>query len=277
MPARRLTLPPKTCTICHSTFTRGEREPTDRYRKRMTCGAACLSELKRRASRRANARTVPPPRACVVCGQPFHRHEREQLQHFMKRRTCSQACKGRLISRARRARPVKVTGRRRLDLGPKKCLVCGSTFRRRDGECTTNFRARRTCSPACTREVRRASVLKATRAMQRQAAERRAQKAKAKAPAKKPAKAAPVKAPRPPQPATAPRKPAPPIPVPQAEPTQRWQPPQRHEPIRLQPLGEPCPDHPGEVIGVFGCPACNAGRKWRERGQIAHVGIGSRP
>src|SRR5690606_38376362 len=158
-----------------------------------------------------------------------------------------------------------------------------STFRRRDGESASNFRARRTCSPECTREVRRASVLKATRAMQRQAAERRAQKAKAKAPAKrKPAKAAPVKAPRPPQPVTAPRKPAPPIPVPQAEPAQRWQPPTRGkygETPRMIPDGpvQYCPVHPNDTIGVYGCPACRAGENWRKRGQIAHVGVGSRP
>ena len=56
-----------------------------------------------------------------------------------------------------------------------------------------------------------------------------------------------------------------------------WQPPPRHEPIRLQPLGEPCPNHPGEVIGTYGCPACNAGKRWLERGQVAQVGAGSRP
>lgn len=41
--------------------------------------------------------------------------------------------------------------------------------------------------------------------------------------------------------------------------------------------GEECPHHPGEKVGAFGCPACNAGRRWRERGQIAKVTIGSRP
>jgi len=159
-----------------------------------------------------------------------------------------------------RARPAVET---------RTCTVCGEEFTRNAGERLNNFRRRRTCGRGeCMRES--ISRNRAGKAVTRRAQE-------AKAPAKKPAKAAPVKAPRPPQPATAPRKPAPPIPVPQAEPTQRWQPPQRHEPIRLQPVGEPCPEHPGEVIGVFGCPACVAGRKWRERGQVAHVGVGSRP
>lgn len=34
---------------------------------------------------------------------------------------------------------------------------------------------------------------------------------------------------------------------------------------RVQPLGEPCEKHPSDVIGFFGCPACNAGARWAKR------------
>lgn len=34
---------------------------------------------------------------------------------------------------------------------------------------------------------------------------------------------------------------------------------------RVQPLGEPCPIHPSNTIGAFGCPACNAGGRWAKR------------
>lgn len=34
---------------------------------------------------------------------------------------------------------------------------------------------------------------------------------------------------------------------------------------RVKPLGEPCPTHPGNTIGAFGCPACNAGQRWATR------------
>lgn len=34
---------------------------------------------------------------------------------------------------------------------------------------------------------------------------------------------------------------------------------------RVQPLGEPCPVHPSNTIGAFGCPACNAGQRWATR------------
>src|SRR5690606_34922728 len=80
--------------------------------------------------------------------------------------------------------------------------------------------------------------------------------------------------------------PDPPPPEPEPEPAPKAQaaphrgtrePSARHDPIRLAAIGDECPRHPGEVIGAFGCPACNAGRRWRERGQIAKVGIGSRP
>lgn len=32
---------------------------------------------------------------------------------------------------------------------------------------------------------------------------------------------------------------------------------------RMVTLGTPCPKHPGEHIGVFGCPACRAAEAWR--------------
>lgn len=40
---------------------------------------------------------------------------------------------------------------------------------------------------------------------------------------------------------------------------------QKREYPRVQPLGEPCPIHPSNTIGAFGCPACNAGQRWATR------------
>lgn len=34
---------------------------------------------------------------------------------------------------------------------------------------------------------------------------------------------------------------------------------------RVTPLGQPCEKHPGNTIGMFGCPACNAGQRWADR------------
>ena len=75
---------------------------------------------------------------------------------------------------------------------------------------------------------------------------------------------APAEAPAPP-PAEALDEPA------AAAPRFAWRPP-RHEPIRLEPIGEPCPHHPGEAIGTYGCPACNAGARWRARARAAQAG-----
>lgn len=39
----------------------------------------------------------------------------------------------------------------------------------------------------------------------------------------------------------------------------------RREYPPVKPLGEPCPVHPSNTIGAFGCPACNAGQRWATR------------
>jgi len=158
-----------------------------------------------------------------------------------------------------RARPAVET---------RTCAVCGEEFTRNAGERLNNFRRRRTCGRGeCVRE----SISR-----------NRAGKAVTRRPTSEPAEAS-VEAEAPTaqleEPDPTPEEPEP-EPAPKAEPAPHrftWKPPERHEPIRLQPLGEPCPDHPGEAIGAFGCPACRAGENWRERGQVAHVGVGSRP
>jgi hypothetical protein len=50
------------------------------------------------------------------------------------------------------------------------------------------------------------------------------------------------------------------------EPVERWRPPPPHEPVRMVDQGpvEYCATHPNDTIGVFGCPACNAGKQWAE-------------
>ncbi|HEX6938311.1 MAG TPA: hypothetical protein VF158_02790 [Longimicrobiales bacterium] len=169
-----------------------------------------------------------------------------------------------------RARPAVET---------RTCAVCGEEFTRNAGERLNNFRRRRTCGRSeCMRES--ISRNRAGKAATRRpvAPEQPAEPAEASVEAEAPA--AQLEEPEPAvEPDPTPPEPEP-EPAPQAEAAPHrfaWEPPARHEPIRLQPLGEPCPNHPGETIGAYGCPACRAGENWRKRGQVAKVTIGSRP
>jgi|GEM_PF-1923206 len=174
----------------------------------------------------------------------------------------------------------------RADTPPKACVVCGDTFERRDTESAADYDRRKTCGKAA---CRREAISRATTGKKKTS--RRPAQAQVTAPAgpKTPAEPPPAPAAEAPAPDPAPPRapgaetaaePQPPAPqaAPPAEPRRlNWRPPEPHEPIRLQPLGEPCPNHPGEAIGAYGCPACRAGENWRKRGQVAYVGVGSRP
>ena len=202
----------------------------------------------------------PGPRTCAVCGEQFRRRKGEPLHTFRRRQACGEECKRELIRRRALAR--KPRGQSRVDPGPKTCTVCGAQFRRRDDEDLNEFRRRATCSKECRR--------------QQIAASRRRAAANAPTAPRPPRPPAPLPPPAAPEPVKVPEPPAPQRP-PAIEAAPRWEPPKRHETIRIQPIGDECPHHPGEKVGVFGCPACNAGKRWLERGQVAHVGEGSRP
>lgn len=90
-------------------------------------------------------------RVCKACGAALVRRPGEDLSNFRKRVTCSQSCAHK-----------SVTGRPRLDLAPRKCIICGRLFRfdRRNKESTTEFQRRKTCSRKC-RNVRVAQMVSA--------------------------------------------------------------------------------------------------------------------
>lgn len=208
------------------------------------------------------------PKTCPVCGEVFERRAAETTTAFKKRATCGkQACRHAWISARLAGVDANATHVPRAPL--RTCRACGQEFERRPGERLGDYNRRATClRPECVK------ALYAEGGRRGGAAKR-----KAASPAPSTPQPTTPRPPVPPPPPREPRVPEPPIPTPPPaiEAEEPWQPPQRHEPVRVQPVGEPCPEHPGEVIGVFGCPACNAGKRWRERGQIARVGVGSRP
>lgn len=164
--------------------------------------------------------------------------------------------------------------RARAAVETRTCTICGEEFTRNTGERLNNFRRRRTCGRSeCMRES--ISRNRAGKAVTRRPTSEPAEASvEAEAPAAQLEEPEPTVGPDP-----TPAEPAP-VEAPAAEAASHrftWEPPARHEPIRLQPLGEPCPNHPGEAIGAYGCPACRAGENWRKRGQVTKVTIGSRP
>lgn len=189
---------------------------------------------------------VTDGRICEACERPLQRREGEKPYLYAKRRTCSRECKNELLRRLKKAGPPP-PGRPRLQLEAKTCGQCGVSFTRRADEPAFYYRRRVTCSPECAQAARLKSVHKASRRGVEVRAARRAAKPK-----------------------PAPRKAAPKIKY-RPDPLEaRWQPPRRHEPVRLVPSApvKRCGIH-GDVVGVFGCPACNAGQQWaREQRRV---------
>ena len=216
--------------------------------------------------RRLQERNDRLERQARILGDAFHRFA-EELAGLGRDLAQLETANGQPAPDATPPAPQPRRPRARPAVETRTCAVCGEEFTRNAGERLNNFRRRRTCGRD---ECRRQAIGMAKKGRPRRASAAPAPSTPRRPPAPPPPPPAPPTPPEPPAPTKPPRPPA-------IEAGPRWEPPKRHETIRIQPIGEECPHHPGEKVGVFGCPACNAGRKWRERGQIAHVGVGSRP
>lgn len=212
-------------------------------------------------------------RQARIIGAAFHRFA-EELASLGRDLAQLETANGQEAPEATPPAPQPRRPRARPAVETRTCAVCGEEFTRNTGERLNNFRRRKTCGRS---ECMRESISR-----------NRAGKAVTRRPTSEPAEAS-VEAEAPPAQLEEPEptvEPDPTPPEPEPEPAPKaeaaphrftWEPPTRHEPIRLAAIGDECPRHPGEVIGTFGCPACNAGKRWLERGQVAKVTIGSRP
>lgn len=217
------------------------------------------------AKHRRRALVDPGPKTCVACGEQFTRRDGEELWAFRRRATCGRReCLREYLSRQATERGL---GHRRVDAGARTCVACGREFERRLDERLNDFRRRRTCGRD---ECRRQAIGMAKKGRPRRASAAPAPSTPRRPPAPPPPPPAPPAPPEPPAPTKPPRPPA-------IEAGPRWEPGKRHETIRIQPIGEECPHHPGEKVGAFGCPACNAGEKWKKAQGVAYIGEGSRP
>lgn len=167
-------------------------------------------------------------RVCEWCGKPLQLNKRasgwEPQQEFQQRRFCDRQCS----ARAREAKNARLR-REAADLSAD-ALPGG----------------------ALGRAVREAG---AARRREAQAKPRRE---------RPPSRPTPTPRPQPtPRCEPAPAKPAP---VTAGSPRVHLPDPRPHPAEVAHPvtLGEPCPKHPSYTVGVYGCQACNAGRRWAE-------------
>jgi ssDNA-binding Zn-finger/Zn-ribbon topoisomerase 1 len=186
-----------------------------------------------------------PRRVCGHCGKPLVRKQYltgklEPLPAFEQRQYCDRKCSRRGTAAkgsvpAGRAEVLMKDGR--------SCEVCGKPLvrkRRADGklERLTVFSRRRTCGRVCGNTLQRGT--------RKPGSGRR----------KKPKPTKPEPAPEHDETLSAPADVAPAVP---------WSPPEPSSPVTMRPAEgtATCPVH-GDALGAFGCPACNAGRRWRE-------------
>jgi len=89
---------------------------------------------------------------CAVCGEPIPRHSQESRAHWLRRITCSMACR----ARRQRARGAAHRAARIAALGTRTCRQCGGPIVYAGGNHRlSEWSDRTTCSLACQRGLQR--------------------------------------------------------------------------------------------------------------------------
>jgi len=155
MSQRRANLPPKTCIICHTTFTRHQNsrglltEDANRYRARETCGnKTCVRTLQ--AQRGFEQQKPITPRTCA-CGQPIPRRPKDTPSKYAARKTCSApTCQAQSKRRTHKTKPRKPRPTPAPRAPRTPCPSCGQ-------ERPTN--RRKTCgAPTCITALKKAGA-----------------------------------------------------------------------------------------------------------------------
>lgn len=174
-------------------------------------------------------------KACHACGKPLTR----------KRYPNGTLETPHHYNRRKYCNPTCHTNHRRTASRAKhECEHCGAPLKRRDNENWARYVTRRFCDKRCHGAARSLAA--------RENPTPRKPRVRPRTPAWQ-------RAARP----TEPRN----LPDPRPKPTEAT--------ARMVTLGKPCPRHPGEKVGWYGCPACNAGAAWRagERSVTARPSI----
>lgn len=191
-----------------------------------------------------------PLRVCEWCGKPLVRKQfasrLESAVQYAKRRFCSQRCNG----AARAAKNARARAWAESSYGR-------AVHEARRPKAGADAGEQALPGGALGRAVREAG---AARRREAQAEPRRERPPSRPTPSPRP-QPTPVREPAParPDPKPAPvTAEAPRVRLPDPRPASR---PGVGRPVAL---GEACPEHPSYTVGVYGCPACNAGRRWAE-------------
>lgn len=242
----------RSCVECGGEVLRRRGESRSAWLRRRFCCRACSNGHARRAQSELEMSRLPA-RHCERCGVLLVRRGEagawtEALKDFKERRFCGVDCS--------RAVGHGATSRRRAQselamsaLEPRQCDGCGEVLVRRGepgawAEKLNHFKKRRYCSRDCMRAHRGSSALPASR---------------------------PKPTPR--LSTAAPRRKLDVFSVVTA-PSVPWSPPAPSAPPAVMvPDGDVnrCLLH-GDVLGVYGCPACNAAERWRARDRVIRPG-----
>ncbi len=184
---------------------------------------------------------------CEGCRDPLVQGESEPTSAFLRRRYCSPGCANRRRGRERSAEAMEAVPERR-------CAGCNEALVRRGEpgawtEKLNRFLKRRYCDTACMYG-------------HRESVRRAASPASSSRPRPSPRPASPT-----------PRRKLNSFSISTA-PAVPWSPPAPPEPPAVMvPDGDVrrCELH-GDVIGVYGCPACNAAERWRARDRVIRPG-----
>lgn len=129
----------RTCKACGKVLVRQEGEVPARLRARKFCNYQCSVEFSRR--------NIPGTKPCVTCGATMTRAIGQAASDWRKQNNCSPSCIRQYQSKRQCDR------RTRAVLPPKKCVICGEWFSRRDNESIPTFQAKKACSQACAIEL----------------------------------------------------------------------------------------------------------------------------
>lgn len=215
----------KTCPQCGKRYRQRPGEGPKRFQERRTCSRECAA--KTRGHELTNA--PPAPKPCEACGTTMRKKPDETPKVFRGRRFCSRKCAATLKKRT--GNRTKVA--RIYEPDPTRvCPACNKPLVRRPTELAHDYNRRTFCDRDCFHASREGVTSNqwTRRPKAAQRSDRDVQFSRAA-----------------------------------LMPTSIEELGQKREYPRVQPLGEPCPVHPGNTIGAFGCPACNAGQRWADR------------
>jgi hypothetical protein len=144
---RALQLKRPKCAVCGKRLDADRSKPLSSIMKRKVCSMLCNGRLTA-----ARLTIADSPKSCEICKLAFTRHPTESRPNFRRRKTCTRACAVSLITKKQQLAAESARSVTKL----KQCEHCGTTIWFDRSLSLANYLKRKTCSLACSVEVRRA-------------------------------------------------------------------------------------------------------------------------